>query len=175
MNAPQPEGHMASHIGRRKFLATLGGAAAWPLAARAQGERLRRIGVVMGLPASDPGSRSEFAALKQGLEDLGWIDGRNLEIKDRWSGESDHVQASAKELVGLPCELIIARSTPVTAAVLKETHTIPIVFAIVGGRSRRARSRGCFRSRVIWRKNEQLHFFCRTLLPEVGNQIRKHG
>src|SRR5947208_1608498 len=117
---------------RREFITLLGGAAAWPLAAHAQqGERMRRIGVVMGLPASDPGGRSEFAALKQGLEDLGWIDGRNLEIKARWGGEPDRVQASAKELVGLPCEVIIARSTPVTATVLKETRTIPIVFVIV--------------------------------------------
>src|SRR5205807_2058753 len=115
---------------RRAFISLLGGAAAaWPLAARAQqGERLRRIGVVMGLPASDPGGRSEFVALKQGLEDLGWIDGRNFEIKARWGGEPDRVQASAKELVGLPCEVIIARSTPVTAAVL---NTIPVVFAVV--------------------------------------------
>jgi len=118
---------------RRELILAVGGAAiAWPLAARAQqGERMRRIGVVMGLPASDPGGRSEFAALKQGLEDLGWIDGRNFEIKARWGGEPDRVQASAKELVGLPCEVIIARSTPVTAAVLKETRTIPVVFAIV--------------------------------------------
>src|SRR5262245_57629510 len=103
---------------------------AWVARAQ-QGERMRCIGVVMGLPASDPGGRSELSALKQGLEDLGWIDGRNLEIKDRWGGESERVQASAKELVGLPCEVVITRSTPVTAAVLKETRTIPIVFAIV--------------------------------------------
>jgi putative ABC transport system substrate-binding protein len=127
------EGSRMFDVRRREFITLLGGAAAWPLAARAQqGERMRRIGVLMGLPGNDPGGRAEFAALKQGLQDLGWMDGRNLEIKDRWpGGESDRVQAAVKELVELPCEVIVARSTPVVAAVLKETRTIPIVFAVV--------------------------------------------
>jgi putative tryptophan/tyrosine transport system substrate-binding protein len=119
---------------RREFITLLGGAAAaWPLAARAQqSERVRRIGVLMGLPANDSGGRSEVAALKQGLEELGWIDGRNLEIRYSWpGGGADLIQAAAKELVGLPCDVIVARSTPVTAAVLKETRTIPIVFVVV--------------------------------------------
>jgi hypothetical protein len=72
MNDPQPEGHMASHIGRRKFLATLAGAAAWPLAARAQqAERVRRIGLLMGV-ADDREGQARVTALKQGLQELGW-------------------------------------------------------------------------------------------------------
>src|SRR4029450_8238640 len=78
MNGPQPEGHMASYLGRRKFLATLGGAAAaWPLAARAQqSERMRRIGVLMGLSESDPEAQSRIAAVRKTLQGLGWAEGR---------------------------------------------------------------------------------------------------
>jgi putative tryptophan/tyrosine transport system substrate-binding protein len=119
---------------RREFITLLGGAAAgWPLVARAQQpDRMRRIGVLMGLGANDTESQSDVAALKQGLQELGWTEARNLEIKYSWSsGAPDHIQSSAKALVGLQCEVIVARSTPVVAALLKETHTIPIVFAVV--------------------------------------------
>ena len=86
----------------------------------------------MGLSANDPGGRSEAAALKGGLEELGWKEGRNLEFKDRWpGGSSDLVQASAKELIEARCDVIVARSTPVVAALLRETRSIPIVFVIV--------------------------------------------
>jgi putative tryptophan/tyrosine transport system substrate-binding protein len=125
---------------RREFITVLGGAAvAWPLGARAQQrERMRRIGVLMGLGADEPGGQSEAAALKQGLKELGWTEARNLEIKYSWLGDApdriqytDRIQYLAKELVGLQCEVIVARSTPVVAALLTETHTIPIVFTIV--------------------------------------------
>jgi putative ABC transport system substrate-binding protein len=120
---------------RREFITLLGGAAAaWPLAARAQqAEQIRRVGVLMGVPANDPGGLSEVAALKQGLQELGWIDGRNLDIKYSWSGgESDLIQASAKELVGgLRCDVLVGRSTPVVAALQRETRTTPIVFVVV--------------------------------------------
>src|SRR5579864_421788 len=125
---------MAIGIGRRRFISALGGAAiAWPLAARAQQpERMRRIGVLMDLGANDPGGQSWTAALKRGLQERGWTEARNLEIKYSWSGgEPDRIQSSAKELVGLQCEVIVARGTPVVAALLKETHTIPIVFTSV--------------------------------------------
>src|SRR5215831_6686736 len=93
MNDPQSEGHMASHIGRRKFLATLGGgaAAAWPIAARAQqGERIRRIGVLMGGAGSDPVEQARLAAFLEGLQRLGWTDGRNVRIDTRWpAGDAD--------------------------------------------------------------------------------------
>jgi putative tryptophan/tyrosine transport system substrate-binding protein len=119
---------------RREFITLLGSAAvAWPIAARAQQpERMRRIGVLMGLGANDPGGQSEVSALKRGLQERGWTETRNLEIKYSWSGGApDRIQSSAKELVGLQCEVIVARSTPVVAALLKETHTIPIVFTVV--------------------------------------------
>jgi ABC-type uncharacterized transport system substrate-binding protein len=118
---------------RRQFITLLGGAAAaWPLAARAQAEPVRRIGVLMGLDAKDPVGQSELTALKQGLQELGWIEGRNLQIEYRWSGgEPGRMQASAKELVGLQCEVIVARTTPAVAALLKEARAIPIVFTYV--------------------------------------------
>src|SRR5262249_25846999 len=102
MNDPQPEGHMASYIRRRKFLATLrgGAAAAWPLAARAQqGERTRRIGVLMSLSKDDPEDEQRRAVLQQSLQQLGWSEGRNLHIEYRWfAGEPVRAQAMAKEL-----------------------------------------------------------------------------
>src|SRR5438309_2215807 len=134
MNDPQPEGHMASHIGRRKFFITLGGAAAWPVAARAQQpERMRRIGVLMGWPESDPEARSERGAFIQELQKLGWSDGRNLRIDTRWANPADpeSMHRYAKELVALQPDVILSQSTPATAALLQETRTIPVIFGIV--------------------------------------------
>src|SRR5215472_19072359 len=103
MNDPQPEGHMASHIGRRKFLATLGGAAVtWPLAARAQqGERQRRIGVLMYPARDDPEGQARIGAFLDSLEQLGWTDGRNVRIDIRWPAGfgADRVRQDASELV----------------------------------------------------------------------------
>jgi putative ABC transport system substrate-binding protein len=93
---------MASHIERRKFLATLGAAGAWPIAARAQQvERMRRIGVLMPLAADDPVGQARMAALRDGLEKLGWPEGRNIRIDTRWTTTSDveSMQRFAKELV----------------------------------------------------------------------------
>jgi putative ABC transport system substrate-binding protein len=122
-----------SGMGRREFVALLGGAAAWPLAARAQqGERVQRVGMLVPLAPDDLGGQSEVSALKQGLQQLGWIEGRNLQIQCDWSGgEPDGIQAAAKELVGMPCDVIVARSTPAVAALVKETRSIPIVFVWV--------------------------------------------
>ncbi len=118
---------------RRDFVALIGGAASWPLTLRAQqSEPIRRIGVLMGLGANNAGAQSEAAALKRGLQELGWTEGRNLESKYSWSpADVDHIQSAAKELVGLQCEVIVARGAPVVSALLKETHTIPIVFTVV--------------------------------------------
>jgi putative tryptophan/tyrosine transport system substrate-binding protein len=120
---------------RREFIALVGGAVVpWPLSARGQqAERVRRIGVLMGgLPAGDPGGQSEAAALKQGFQELGWVEGRNLQIAYTWPGsQPDWIQASAKELVEQQCEVIVGRSTLGVAALLKETRAIPIVFVIV--------------------------------------------
>ena len=79
---------MASHIGRRKFLVTLGGAAAaWPLAARAQqGDRMRRLGILMVGAESDPQYQADVAVFREGLQKLGWVDGQNIRIEVRWAG-----------------------------------------------------------------------------------------
>ena len=126
---------MASYIERRKFLATLGGAAvAWPLAARAQQpERMRRIGVLMAYAESDPDARAWYAAFREELQKLGWAEGRNIRIDTRWPipADPDSMQRFAKELVALQPDLILSNTTPTTAALLQETRTIPIVFAMV--------------------------------------------
>src|SRR5499433_3013979 len=109
MNDPQPEGQMASHIERRKFLGTLGGAAvAWPLVARAQqDERVRRIGLLMGV-ADDREGQARVTALKQGLQELGWTDGRNIQIEIRFGGaDTGRIQAHAAELVTLTSDVIV--------------------------------------------------------------------
>jgi putative ABC transport system substrate-binding protein len=124
---------MSIHIERRDFITLLGGAAAvWPLAARAQ-ERMRRIGVLMGWPESDPEARSERGAFVQELQKLGWLDGRNLRIDTRWATPADpeSMHRFAKELVALQPDLILSHNTPTTVALLQQTRTIPIVFAIV--------------------------------------------
>src|SRR5262249_6484248 len=133
MNDPQPEGHMASHIGRRKFLATLGGAAAaWPLAARAQQrERVRRVGLLMGV-ADDREGQARVTALKQGLQELGWTDGGNIQIETRFAGaDGDRIRAHAAELVALVPDVIVGQTTPVIRALRQATSSIPIVMAAV--------------------------------------------
>src|SRR5262245_22753032 len=100
MNDPQPEGHMASYIGRRKFLATLlgGAAVAWPLAARAQQPAIPAIGLLMGV-ADDREGQARVTALKQGLQELGWTDGRNIQIETRFGGgDAGRIRAHAAEL-----------------------------------------------------------------------------
>src|SRR5262249_8490867 len=107
----------------------LGGAAvAWPLAARAQqAERMRRIGVLAGLAEDDPEMRARLAAFRQGLEKPGWSEGRNVRIDYRFAPASAQMQVLAKELVALQPEVILAHTTPVTAALQQESSTIPIV------------------------------------------------
>jgi putative ABC transport system substrate-binding protein len=115
-------------------MAALGGAAAWPLAARAQqGGRMRRIGVLMPGVESDPQAKSNVAAFTQSLAGLGWTDGRNVRIDLRWGrADANRIQAFAKELVGLQPDIIVTGATSATAAVQRETQTIPIVFQNVG-------------------------------------------
>jgi putative ABC transport system substrate-binding protein len=120
---------------RRDFIALLGGATAWPLAARAeQPERIRRIGVLIGLPESDPEAQSWREAFVQELQKLGWAHGRNLQINTRWATPTDTaaMQRFAKELVTLQPDVILASTTPTTTALLQQTRAIPIVFAAVG-------------------------------------------
>ena len=118
---------------RRKFITLLGGAVSWPLAARAQqSDRVRHIALLMGLREDDPEAQLEMTALRQGLQPLGWIEGRNIQIAYRWAGpDIERAAMFAKELVGLNPELILSRSTPATDALRRETHTIPIVFTVV--------------------------------------------
>jgi putative ABC transport system substrate-binding protein len=118
---------------RREFITLLGGAAAWPLTARAQqSDKVRRIGVLMPFAATDPSLKLELAAFVRQLQELGWVEGRNLQIDYRWAaGDAERMQVFARELVALQPEVIFCRSTPATAALLKQTHTIPIVFTVV--------------------------------------------
>jgi putative ABC transport system substrate-binding protein len=119
---------------RRAFISLLGGAAAWPLGARAQqSERVRRMGVLMSAQEDDPEGRAQLSGFTRELAGLGWSDGRNLRMEIRWGGGSDVNRARifAKELVALQPDVILAQGTPVTAALQRETQTIPIVFVVV--------------------------------------------
>jgi putative ABC transport system substrate-binding protein len=118
---------------RREFIAGLGSAAAWPVVARAQQPAgVRRLGVIMALGEDEPSSRGFLTEFIQGLQQLGWSDGRNLKMDIRWAaGDPDRARAFAKELVELQPDVILSHSTPVTAAFQQETRTIPIVFASV--------------------------------------------
>ena len=122
-------------IRRRQFIAGLGGAAAWPLAARAQQGNVRRIGVLdFGDENTPLSKRTTFSAFTQALAALGWTDGRNVRTDLRWAGPDDiyRIRALAQELVGTQPDIILANSTPATVALQRETRTIPIVFAAVG-------------------------------------------
>jgi putative tryptophan/tyrosine transport system substrate-binding protein len=115
----------------REFFPLLGGAAAWPVVARAQAKQMRRIGVLMGLVANDPEAQSRVAALEKGLGELGWVKGRNLSIEYRWAGDGNAVHDHAAELLAMAPDLILANSTPVTAALQEQSRGVPIVFTQV--------------------------------------------
>jgi hypothetical protein len=112
---------------RREFIAGLGSAAAWPIAAHAQqGERTRRIGVLMGTPNDDSQGRAEVAALRQGLAEHGWVEGRTIDIAVRWPGGNiELIESLTKELVELGPDVLLSRSTPTTAALKRESGVIP--------------------------------------------------
>jgi ABC-type uncharacterized transport system substrate-binding protein len=125
---------MTLTIGRRELLAALGGAAAaWPLAARAQQrEQVRRIGVLMNLAADDLQGQARLTAFGQGLQQLGWTDGRNVLIDRRWAaGDAGRFQRYAEELVALAPNVILAAAVPSVQALQRATRTVPIVFANV--------------------------------------------
>jgi putative tryptophan/tyrosine transport system substrate-binding protein len=117
---------------RREFIAGLG-AAAWPVVARAQqGERVRRVGALMGWSETDPEYRSWLAAFVQEFARLGWVDGHNVRIDQRWTDyDAARTRTFAKELIELQPDVILAGSTLATAALHRETRTIPIVFASI--------------------------------------------
>jgi putative ABC transport system substrate-binding protein len=117
---------------RREFLGVLGGAAAaWPVVARAQQvDRMRRIGILMNSAAEDRESQSQLAAFREGLQQLGWIDGRNLQIDTRWGAENtERTRRYAVELIALSPDLILAAGGPVIFAILRASRTVPIVFS----------------------------------------------
>jgi ABC-type uncharacterized transport system substrate-binding protein len=115
---------------RREFITFLGGAAAWPIAARAQ--QTRRIAIFMDLAEGDPEGQARVTALKRGLQDLGWIEGRNLRIDHRWAaGEVARMKPLAEELVSLAPEVIVSSGAPTLAALQQATRTIPLVFGQV--------------------------------------------
>jgi putative tryptophan/tyrosine transport system substrate-binding protein len=118
---------------RREFMALLGGAAAWPLAARAQqGERMRRVGVLSSLTADDPEGQARLAAFLQGLQQLGWSDGRNVRIDTRWAaGEADHIDRYAGELAALAPDIILAVGAATVGPLQRAARTTPIVFVQV--------------------------------------------
>src|SRR5262245_13311074 len=120
---------------RRAFIWLLGGAAAaWPLAARAQqGERKRRIGVLMAHAENDAEFHDYLSAFREGLQKLGWTEGRNIQIDFRWGAldDAEARQRSAKELIALEPDIILTQNTPPTASMLQQTRIIPVVFVIV--------------------------------------------
>jgi putative tryptophan/tyrosine transport system substrate-binding protein len=118
---------------RREFITLFGGAAVtWPLAARAQQpDRVRRIGVLMGVTKDEPEGQARIAALREGLQKLGWTDGRNIRIEERWAdGGIDSVRTYAAEMVKLAPDLIVANGTPFVEALHQATRSIPIVFVL---------------------------------------------
>src|SRR5215471_208763 len=115
---------------RREFITLVGGAAvAWPLAARAQPDRMRHIGVLMSTASNDPLGKARIAAFLHGLQQLGWTDGRNVRIDTRWGGgNADDIHKYAAELVGIAPDVILASGGSVAGPLLQATRTIPIVF-----------------------------------------------
>src|SRR5215831_11012584 len=130
MPAPSQGGRQ---MRRRDFIAVVSGAVAWPLAARAQqADRIRRIGVLMAYASTDPEGQALLAEFTRHLAELGWAEGRNLRIDVRWGGSNvDLLHTFAKELIGLQPDLLLTSSTPTTAALARQTQTIPIIFTLV--------------------------------------------
>ena len=120
---------------RREFITVLSGAAAtWPLATLAQQpDHMRRIGVLMAHAESDPEFQTYVSAFREGLQKLGWTEGRNIQLDFRWGAldDAEMRQRSALELIALKPDLIVTQNTPPTASMLQHTHTIPVVFVVV--------------------------------------------
>jgi ABC-type uncharacterized transport system substrate-binding protein len=118
---------------RRQFITLLGGAAAWPLASRAQqGERMRRVGLLMILAEDDPEMQARLAAFRLGLAKRGWLEGRNVRIDYRFADSGSAISAACQELIALQPDVIFALSTPVVTALRQQNRAIPIVFVGVG-------------------------------------------
>jgi putative tryptophan/tyrosine transport system substrate-binding protein len=119
---------------RREFIALVGSAAAWPLVTSAQqGEPMRRVAMLLPYREGDAEGQAVVAAFQQGLQDLGWTAGRNIRFDVRWAaGDPDKARTFAKELIGMTPDVLVPSSNLVTTIVQQETHTIPIVFVLVG-------------------------------------------
>jgi putative ABC transport system substrate-binding protein len=122
---------MSICLRRREFVAGLGGAAAWPLAVRAQQpQRMRRVGVLMNLASDDPESVARIATFAQGLGELGWTIGRNVQVDIRWAvGDPERFRRYAGELVALVPDVIVAQGVNAVRPLMQQTRTVPIVFA----------------------------------------------
>jgi len=122
-------------VRRREFINLISGwALAWPIDARAQQpDRMRRVGVLMGYPESDSEAQAYVAAFRDGLQQLGWTEGRNVRIDTRWAtpADTDSMQRFAKELIALQPDIILSHVTPTTAVLLQQTRSVPIIFALV--------------------------------------------
>ena len=118
---------------RRQFITLIGGAAAWPLAARAQQpERVRRVGMMMPLTRDDPEAPPRVAAFQQGLQQLGWSDGRNVRIEYRWdTSNAEEARKDAAELVALAPDIVLATGSEAVASLQQATRSVPIVFVNV--------------------------------------------
>jgi putative tryptophan/tyrosine transport system substrate-binding protein len=118
---------------RRNFITLIGGAAAWPLAASAQGgERVRLVGFLEGISGDAPGAKARHTAFLEGLQQLGWMPGRNMQIEVRWGGGDEaETRKHAAELIALAPDVILAGGTTASELMLKTNHSIPIVFVVV--------------------------------------------
>ena len=118
---------------RREFISLIGGAAAFPLAVHAQQrDRVKYLGVLWGLAENDNVYEPYLSTFKQRLQDLGWIDGRNVRVEFRFTGGvTERIRVAARELVALAPDVIFATTNPAVAALLQETRTVPIVFTLV--------------------------------------------
>ena len=123
---------MSICLRRREFITLLGSAAAWPLAARAQqGDRVRRVSVLMSLVENDPEAQARVAALSRGLRDLGWTEGRNLRIEYRGivGGGIDRIRAAVAEVLASNPDVVHVNNTPIVQELQRQTRSIPILFA----------------------------------------------
>jgi putative ABC transport system substrate-binding protein len=114
---------------RREFIRFVGGAAAWPLAARAQqAEQARRVGVLVNLAVTDPEGVARLSAFRKALQELGWVEGHNLHIDTRWGVDNDHIRKNAAELIAISPDVVLANAPPCVMALQQATRTVPIVF-----------------------------------------------
>jgi putative ABC transport system substrate-binding protein len=119
-------------MNRRDLIALAGGVAAWPMAARAQGERMRRVGVLTPMVEGDRESQRRLAAFREGLQQLGWVDGRDFRIDARWgAGDDNRLRGYAAELVALAPDIVLVHGSPALVAIQRANPSFPIVFANV--------------------------------------------